>query len=73
MAATSVAAATTNTNQAHAAQTTAQDENNEQDTLVLNHKTRVYNKKGQKVYSYLKTKGLLQKAAQFSMRVRFKQ
>lgn len=63
LAATSISTLTIDGYQAHAAQTTNQDENNEQGTLVLNHKTRVYNKKGKKVYSYLRTNGLLQKGS----------
>ena len=52
LAATSVATVTANTNQVNAAQATNQDENNEQDTLVLNHKTCVYNKKGKSILIY---------------------
>ena len=63
LAATSISTLTIDGYQAHAAQTTNQDENNEQGTLVLNHKTCVYNKKGKKVYSYFRTNGLLQKGS----------
>lgn len=52
LATTSVATVAANTNQVNAVQTTAQDENNEQDTLVLNHKTCVYNKKGKSILIY---------------------
>ena len=45
------------------AQTTTSNVNSEQGKLILNHKTRVYNKKGKKKYSYLKTNGLLKKGA----------
>ena len=53
---TSLAVTTTNIDQA---QTTTSNVNSEQGKLTLNHKTRVYNKKGEKKYSYLKTNGLL--------------
>ncbi|MBA1394452.1 hypothetical protein EQ500_11360, partial [Lactobacillus sp. XV13L] len=42
----------------HAAATTQQSPNSEQGTLKLNHKTRIYNKWGQKVYSYRGGRGL---------------
>ena len=45
------------------AQTTTSNVNSEQGKLTLNHKTHVYNKKGRKKYSYLKTNGLLKKGA----------
>ena len=57
---TSLAVTTTNIDQA---QTTTSNVNSEQGKLTLNHKTRVYNKKGKKKYSYLKTNGLLKKGA----------
>ena len=57
---TSITATTTNTDQA---QTTTSNVNSEQGKLILNHKTCVYNKKGKKKYSYLKTNGLLKKGA----------
>lgn len=72
LAATSISTLTIDGYQAHAAQTTNQDENNEQGTLVLNHKTRVYNKKGKKYIHILKPKACYKKAAQFSMLARFK-
>ena len=57
---TAIAATTTNIAQA---QTTTSNVNSEQGKLTLNHKTRVYNKKGKKKYSYLKTNELLKKGA----------
>lgn len=49
------------TNQVHAAPTTDQPQNTATGTLTLNHKTRIYNKKGQKLYSYLRSSALLKK------------
>ena len=59
---------TTSLNQAHAAQTTDQTQNKStaDDTLTLNHNTRIYNKKGQKLYSYQRSNGLLKKGATVS-------
>ncbi|RMC52042.1 SLAP domain-containing protein [Lactobacillus sp. ESL0225] len=56
---------TTSLNQAHAAQTTDQTQNKiaTASTLTLNHNTRIYNKKGQKLYSYQGSNGLLKKGA----------
>lgn len=56
---------TTSLNQAHAAQTTDQTQNKiaTDGTLTLNHNTRIYNKKGQKLYSYQGSNGLLKKGA----------
>lgn len=63
LATTSAANLVTNIAQVHAAQTTEQNQNTEEGTLILNHNTRVYNKKGQKVYSYLRSNGLFKKGA----------
>lgn len=59
---------TTSLNQAHAAQTTDQTQNKitADGTLTLNHNTRIYNKKGQKLYSYQRSNGLLKKGATVS-------
>ena len=57
LAATSISVLANNSEQAQAV------ENIDQRSLVLNHKTRVYNKKGQKKYSYLKSNGLLKKGS----------
>ncbi|MDF7672544.1 SLAP domain-containing protein [Lactobacillus sp. ESL0701] len=61
--ATTLAGSTIFNNQAHAAQTTdqTQDKTAANETLTLNHNTRIYNKKGQKLYSYQRTNGLLKK------------
>jgi hypothetical protein len=58
----------TSINQAHAAQTTDQTQNKitADGTLTLNHNTRIYNKKGQKLYSYQRSNGLLKKGATVS-------
>ena len=58
----------TSINQAHAAQTTDQTQNKiaTDGTLTLNHNTRIYNKKGQKLYSYQRSNGLLKKGATIS-------
>lgn len=53
----------TTTNQAHAVKTTEKIPSFEEGVLKLNHKARVYNKKGQKKYSYLKSNGLFEKGA----------
>lgn len=63
LAATSISTVTIDGYQAHAAQTTNQDEDENQEVLTLNHRTRIYNKKGKKVYSYLRANGLLQKGS----------
>lgn len=63
LAATSISTVAIDGYQAHAAQTTNQDEDENQEVLTLNHRTRIYNKKGKKVYSYLRTNGLLQKGS----------
>ncbi|CAM3181919.1 surface layer protein [Lactobacillus bombicola] len=59
---------TTSLNQAHAAQITDQTQNKiaTDGTLTLNHNTRIYNKKGQKLYSYQRSNGLLKKGATVS-------
>ncbi|MDF7683836.1 SLAP domain-containing protein [Lactobacillus sp. ESL0679] len=66
--ATTSAGSIVTTNQAHAAQTTdqTQDTTAADGTLTLNHNTRIYNKKGQKLYSYQRTNGLLKKGATIS-------
>ena len=63
LAATSISTVAIDGYQAHAAQTTNQDEDENQEVLTLNHRTRIYNKKGKKVYSYLRANGLLQKGS----------
>lgn len=63
LAVTSISTVAIDGYQAHAAQTTNQDEDENQEVLTLNHRTRIYNKKGKKVYSYLRTNGLLQKGS----------
>ncbi|WEV70440.1 SLAP domain-containing protein [Lactobacillus sp. ESL0785] len=60
---TAPAALISNSNQAHAAQTTDQQADTNQGMLTLNHNTRVYNKNGQKLYSYQRNNGLLKKSA----------
>ncbi|MDF7668869.1 SLAP domain-containing protein [Lactobacillus sp. ESL0703] len=66
--ATTLAGSTIFNNQAHAAQTTdqTQDKNTAGGTLTLNHNTRIYNKKGQKIYSYQRMNGLLKKGSTVS-------
>ncbi|MDF7682148.1 SLAP domain-containing protein [Lactobacillus sp. ESL0679] len=66
--ATTSAGSIITTNQAHAAQTTDQTQNKTvaDGTLTLNHNTRIYNKKGQKLYSYQRTNGLLKKGTRIS-------
>ncbi|MCO6528277.1 MAG: SLAP domain-containing protein [Lactobacillus sp.] len=56
---------TTSLNQAHAAQTIDQTKNKiaTDGTLTLNHNTRIYNQRGQKLYSYQGSNGLLKKGA----------
>ncbi|RMC41360.1 hypothetical protein F5ESL0233_03285 [Lactobacillus sp. ESL0233] len=56
---------TTSLNQAQAAQTTDQTQNKiaTDGTLTLNHNTRIYNQRGQKLYSYQGSNGLLKKGA----------
>ena len=62
LAITPAVATITNTNQVHAVENT-NSEQNKQEGLTLNHKTRIYNKKGQKLYSYLRGNALLKKGA----------
>lgn len=49
----------TTTNQVHAVETTEKTPSFDKGVLKLNHRTRVYNKKGKKRYSYLGGNGLL--------------
>ncbi|BDR61164.1 SLAP domain-containing protein [Lactobacillus xylocopicola] len=63
MATTLAAPAVAKTNQVHAEEVTSPSPNTDQGKLTLNHKTRIYNKKGQKRYSYRGGNGLLKKDA----------
>ncbi|WP_090091800.1 hypothetical protein [Lactobacillus bombicola] len=66
---------TTSLNQVQAAQTIDQTQNKiaTDGTLTLNHNTRIYNQRGQKLYSYQGVMAYLKKGRQLSMLIRLKQ
>lgn len=64
LATTSAATLITKANQVHAVETAEKTQNAAEGMLTLNHKTRVYNKKGQKRYSYLGCNGLLKNGSE---------
>ena len=64
LAATSMGTLPTNANQVQATETTEKTPSVTDGMLMLNHKTRVYNKKGQKRYSYRGGNGLLENGSE---------
>lgn len=61
---TSAATLTASTNQVYAVESADTNSKTKDGLLTLNHKTRIYNNKGQKRYSYLGSNGLLKNGAE---------